>query len=109
MSDAYMQYVNEDEGIVARWHGGEYIDIGYIQPQGQSGMYEDDFHAVDVINVWDHAENRSRIPFTLDALKQCVEAHFNGDDDDEDEDEDEDERPPMMWDWRDTENSNWRG
>jgi hypothetical protein len=89
MSDAYMQYVNEDTGLVARWHGGEYIDIGYIQSEGVPGINGDDFHAYDVINCWDHANDRSRIPFTLEALKQAVEDHVNGvDEDDEDEDDD---------------------
>jgi hypothetical protein len=85
-SDTYMQYEDQDTGLVARWHGGEYIDIGYIRDEGVPGI-GGDFHAYDVINVWDHAAGESRIPFTLDALKECVEAHINGDDDEEDEDD----------------------
>lgn len=87
---AYMQYVHEDTGLVARWHGGEYIDLGYIQNQGQPGIDGDEFHAYDVINVWDHAADCSRIPFTLEALEQEVIDHLNDDEDDDDDEEDED-------------------
>lgn len=81
MGNAYMQYVHEDTGIVARWHGGEYIDLGYLQDQGQPGIDGDDFHALDVINVWDHAKGESRIPVTLTALKECVDEHIAETDD----------------------------
>lgn len=80
MSDTYMQYENEDTGLVARWHGGEYIDLGYIDQHGE-------FHAGDVINVWDHAEDKPTIGFHLDELEKCVEDHVNGVDDEEDDDE----------------------
>lgn len=85
MADTYMQYEDEETGIVARWHGGEYIDLGYIDHMGGGG----EFHATDVINVWDHAEGESRIPFTLEALTQCVEEHFNDNDNDDEEDDDD--------------------
>lgn len=80
MADAYMQYEDEDSGLVARWHGGEYIDLGYIDAEGE-------FHAGDVINVWDHANDVATIDFTLDALKECVEEHMSpiGRDDEDDE------------------------
>jgi hypothetical protein len=80
MPDTYMQYEDEDSGIVARWHGGEYIDLGYIDGDGE-------FHAGDVINVWDHAKNEATIGFHLDELAECVEAHIKGDDDEDEEDE----------------------
>ena len=83
MADTYMQYEDEDSGLVARWHGGEYIDLGYIDQHGE-------FHAGDVINVWDHAEDKPRIGFHLDELQSTVEAWVKGSDD-EDDDEDEDE------------------
>jgi hypothetical protein len=77
MADTYMQYEHEELGVLARWHGGEYIDIGYTDPTGE-------FHATDVINVWDHARDEPRIPRTLSALAAEVEDHFN-DEDEEDE------------------------
>ena len=80
MSDAYLQYTNEDEGIVARWWGGEYIELGYITPNDM------EFHAVDVINVWDHSEGKAMIDFTTDALAETVEDHFNDDDEEDDDD-----------------------
>jgi hypothetical protein len=89
MADTYMQYEDEDTGLVARWHGGEYIDIGYIQHQGQPGIDGDEFHAYDVINVWDHAEDCSRIPFTLDALREAVEDHLKPYSTDDEENEDD--------------------
>ena len=91
MADAYMQYIHEDTGIVARWHGGEYIDLGYIQNTGAPGIDGDEFHAYDVINVWDHAENKPRIGFHLDEFAKCVDDHINEVDDDEDEGDDNEE------------------
>jgi hypothetical protein len=69
MADAYMEYVHEDTNTVARWWGGEYIDLGFIDSEGE-------FHAWDVINVWDHAEDQPRIPRTLDALQAEVDEHM---------------------------------
>lgn len=71
--NAYMQYEHEASGVVARWHGGEYIELGYVQSQGTPGIDGDDFHAYDVINVWDHAENQPRIARTLDAFQERVD------------------------------------
>jgi len=78
-----MQYEDEDTGLVARWHGGEYIDLGVIDTDG-------DFQAFDVINVWDHAADEPRIPRTLTALREEVEDHLRSSDDDEDDEEYED-------------------
>lgn len=69
---AYMQYEHES-GVVARWHGGEYIDLGSLQTMGEPGIHGDDFHAYDVINVWDHAAGEPRIPRTLAAFEECVD------------------------------------
>lgn len=84
MADTYMQYEDEETGLVARWHGGEYIDLGYLAEDGE-------FHAQDVINVWDHAEDKPRIPRTLDALQCEVEDHIREEMGDEDDEEDEDD------------------
>lgn len=73
---AVMQYTHEATGVVARWHGGEYIDLGYIQSAGEPGIDGDDFHAYDVINVWDHAAGCPRIPRTLEAFQREVDDHF---------------------------------
>ncbi len=35
---AYMQYEHEETGVVARWHGGEYIELGYIAAEN-TGPY----------------------------------------------------------------------
>ena len=69
MSDTYMQHTYDEIGLVARWWGGEYIDLGYIDDKGE-------FHAQDVINVWDHAKDEPRIPRTLEALAECVDDHI---------------------------------
>jgi hypothetical protein len=63
---AYMEYVHEESGITARWHGGAYIDLGYVAAEDQG------FVASDVINVWDYANDEPTIPRTLDALEQAV-------------------------------------
>jgi hypothetical protein len=61
----FMQYeVNETS---ARWHGGAYIELGYIDEQGS-------FTAGDVINVWDYAKDEPRIPRTLAAFQARVDA-----------------------------------
>ena len=74
MADTYMQYENEDIGVVARWHGGEYIDLGWIDNDGE-------FHATDVINVWNHKDDTPRIPRTLAALEAEVDEHLSDEED----------------------------
>lgn len=68
-------YMAHSDGTVEfRWHGGEYISIGHTQDVGQPGIDGDDFHAYDVINVWDYAAGAPRIPRTLDAFAaRCEE------------------------------------
>jgi hypothetical protein len=69
-----MQYAHEATGTVARWHGGAYIELGYIDESCE-------FVAGDVINVWDYATDKPRIPRTLDALKLKVDARLTDSDD----------------------------
>lgn len=73
MTDPYMQYEHES-GVVARWHGGEYIALGTVQDQGATGIDGDDFHAYDVLNVWDYEKSEPYIARTLEAFKQHVDA-----------------------------------
>lgn len=61
----YMQYEIADE-FVARWHGGAYIELGYVE-------HDATFHAHDVINVWDYAKDEPRIARTLAAFVERVE------------------------------------
>ena len=91
MADAYLQYEDPDTGIVARWHGGEYIDLGYVADsdsyirnnQGIPSHYKGEFVAHDVINVWDHAKGEARIEFTPGALRAAVEEKLEDDEDEE--------------------------
>lgn len=80
MSDAYMQYEDSDNMIMARWWGGAYIEFGHVDSDG-------DWHAHDVINVYDYAKGEARIPFTTEAMTECIEEHLS---EDEEEDEEED-------------------
>ena len=48
--EAVISYTDEDTGTVFRWHGGAYIDVGYLPPADGSSTYP--FVALDVINVW---------------------------------------------------------
>jgi hypothetical protein len=89
MADAYLQYVDDDTGMVARWHGGAYIDLGYIQHQGEPGIDSDNFHAYDVINVWDYAAGKATIPFTPAAMIEVIEEHLKDEEDDDEEDDDD--------------------
>jgi hypothetical protein len=68
----YMQYEHES-GVVARWRGGAYIELGYLDAR-------DAFVAGDVINVWDYAKGEPRIPRTLDALRERVDERMAQDD-----------------------------
>lgn len=87
MAGAYLQYEHES-GVTARWHGGEYIELGYVAEEdtgpfnnlGQPSHEKGDFVAGDVINVWDHAEGRARIPFSADALAETVDARLSEED-----------------------------
>lgn len=56
MADAVISYTDEDTGIVFRWHGGAYIDVGYITRVRSNGDVDmvPEFRAEDVINVWDY-------------------------------------------------------
>lgn len=53
MGSHFMQY-EHDSGVIARWSGGAYIDLGYIDN-------EHEFHAYDVINVYDYAKGEATI------------------------------------------------
>lgn len=89
---AYLQYIDEDTGVVARWHGGEYIELGYVAEQDtgpfnnlrQPSYRAGEFVAGDVINVWDHAKNEPRIGFHIDEFEECVKSHLNDDEEEED-------------------------
>lgn len=64
MTDPYMQYELES-GVVARWRGGEYIELGAIDGG--------EFVAEDVINVWDYEQSKPYIARTLDAFRAKVD------------------------------------
>ena len=89
MADAYMQYEHEASGVIARWHGGAYIDLGYIAtenvgPRNNHGDWSHEageFVAWDCINVWDYAKDEPTIDRTLAALAECVDNHIDGEDD----------------------------
>ena len=55
---AVIEY-RDDTGTVFRWHGGAYIEVGYLDPYGP-GDYEAPFIARDVINVWNYGGHHDR-------------------------------------------------
>ena len=57
---AVIEYRDEDMGTVFRWHGGAYIEVGYMNIY-KAGDTNDPFHAEDVINVWDDEQNISTL------------------------------------------------
>lgn len=84
MSGACFTYTDEDTLTVFRWHGGEYIDVGSMCAiTGQPGIHGDDFHAYDVINVWDHAKGEPRIARTLDAFEERCREYMTRQEDEE--------------------------
>ena len=84
MADTYMEYRDEDTMIHARWWGGAYIEFGYVDSTGE-------WHAHDVINVYDYAKGETSIPFTPAAMAEAIEEHLREEEEDEDEDEDDNE------------------
>jgi len=55
---AVIEYRDEDTGTVFRWHGGAYIDVGYVTMMADVPMNVGPypalgFEATTVINVWD--------------------------------------------------------
>jgi hypothetical protein len=70
MNGAKFTYTDEASGVEFQWHGGAYIDIGSTYAMGEAGVNGDDFHAYDVINVWDYEKDEPRIPRTLDAFQE---------------------------------------
>jgi hypothetical protein len=75
MTLPYMQYQHGE--TVFRWHGGAYIDVGGVYSvDGQPGIHGDDFHAYDVINVWDYATDTPRIERTLAAFQERCDEYM---------------------------------
>lgn len=81
MSDkSYMQYEHES-GVTARWHGGEYIELGHVAQEdtgpynnlGQPSYEAGEFIAQDVINVWDYEKGKPYIPHTPAAMQAHVD------------------------------------
>lgn len=80
----YIDYEHES-GVTARWHGGEYIELGYVAADdtgpfndlGQPSWYKGQFVSEDVINVWDANTGEATIPFTLEALREAVDEHLD--------------------------------
>src|SRR3990172_8375465 len=58
---AVIEYRDEDTGTVFRWHGGAYIEVGYMRmvSLGDASRGEE-FHAEDVINVWNYGGHHDR-------------------------------------------------
>ena len=74
-SSPFMQYQSGE--TMFRWHGGTYIDVGSVwHVDDQPGMHGDDFHAYDVINVWDYATDQPTIARTLEAFQECCEQYI---------------------------------
>lgn len=58
-----------ESGIVAVWHGGEYIELCHWTGRGEVARLDYPHH---VLNVWDSAAGEASIPFTMDALVAAV-------------------------------------
>lgn len=50
------------DDYVFTWHGGAYVDVSLYPSE----------KVIDVINVYDYAEGKPRIPFTIDALNEEI-------------------------------------
>lgn len=87
MSAAFT-YEHEETGVYFVWHGGEYIDV-HPYKGGD---------ALEVINVWDHANDTPRIPRTLAAFQQECDEFLT----EEEEDDDEVVNSPSGWSYRES-------
>ena len=60
---AYMEYCHDDTNVLARWHGGEYIELGYLAA-ADTGPFNDrgepSYRAVE-------AAHRQRVPVARSA------------------------------------------
>lgn len=69
---AYFQ--TETDGVVFRWHGGPYIEVGYVATERgtyeiEYGHWVGEFVAQDCINVWDYELSEPNIPRSLEAFE----------------------------------------
>lgn len=73
MSDAVISYTDEDTGLVFQWHGGAYIDVGYVGQDEEEYNNGDlgSFHATDVINVWNDELDESWLESEVAAAKMA--------------------------------------
>jgi hypothetical protein len=69
--NAVIEYRDEDIGLVFRWHGGAYIDVGHYGEWGSPGVDGDDFHAYDVINVWNDELEESTFESAVEIRKMA--------------------------------------
>lgn len=60
---------DEDTGITAVWHGGEYIDL-------YRSLTEAPFHC---LNVWDHEAGTRKVPFSESQLRNQLEGWLRDD------------------------------
>ena len=77
---AVFSYTDDVSGLVFEWHGGAYIEVGYVATE--RGDYERDYgHAVgdfvaqDCINVWDYETDTPVIARRLEAFAARCEAY----------------------------------
>lgn len=70
-------FTYEVEGaLMFQWHGGEYIDVGYIvtkpcdhNDKGVPGYLPGDFRAIATINVWDSGTDEPTIERSQEAFE----------------------------------------
>lgn len=67
---ARMEYTNDDLGIVARWHGGAYIDV--YDTTWNGGLSA----PLAAINVWNYTTDRPVIASTLEAFAACMDEYI---------------------------------
>lgn len=73
-------FTYEVDGTVFQWHGGAYIDIGYIvtEPcchnnEGVPGYLPGDFRALTLISVWDCGKDEPTIERSQEAFEHTCD------------------------------------
>ena len=73
MADVIHIYRDQWAGVIARWYGGEYVEL-FVDGESIAHIFTGEAVAYDVVNVWDYETGAPRI--TPDELGFVVREHL---------------------------------
>jgi hypothetical protein len=74
MAGVIHMYRDEETGVIARWHGGEYVEL-YADGENIAHIFTGEAAGYDAINVWDYEAGAPRI--LPDELGSTVREHLD--------------------------------